>query len=127
MTNIIDDPFADNEALSFALNQASFFISEAALKKLASFKEIHDGQLFRIKVHGGGCAGYRFDFSFCEDFNDDDRVFRQENIQIVLDINSLKMLNGSQLDYAQELIGAYLTIKNPSAKTSCGCGMSFSL
>jgi len=80
------------------------------------------GTFFRIAVKGGGCSGFKYDFSFDSKINDDD--FKQENI--VIDKSSLGMLKGSQIDFANELIGSSFKISNPKTKSSCGCGISFS-
>ena len=80
------------------------------------------GTFFRIAVKGGGCSGFKYDFSFDKEIDMDD--LKQENI--VIDKSSLEMLKGSQVDYTQELIGSSFKISNPKTKSSCGCGVSFS-
>ena len=80
------------------------------------------GTLFRISVKGGGCSGFKYDFSFDSKLEKDD--LKQENI--VVDKSSLKILKGSQVDFSEELIGDSFKISNPKTKSSCGCGISFS-
>ena len=80
------------------------------------------GTFFRIAVKGGGCSGFKYDFSFDKKIDQND--FKHENI--VIDKSSLKMLKGSQVDFAHELIGSSFKISNPKTKSSCGCGVSFS-
>ena len=80
------------------------------------------GTFFRIAVKGGGCSGFKYDFSF--DSKIDENDFKQENI--VIDKSSLEMLKGSQVDFTRELIGNSFKISNPKTKSSCGCGVSFS-
>jgi len=80
------------------------------------------GTFFRIAVKGGGCSGFKYDFTF--DNKVDANDLTQQNI--VIDKSSLEMLKGSQVDYAQELIGSSFKISNPKTKSSCGCGISFS-
>ena len=80
------------------------------------------GTFFRIAVKGGGCSGFKYDFSF--DSNIDDTDLKHENI--VIDKSSLKMLEGSLVDFSEELIGTSFKISNPKTKSSCGCGVSFS-
>ena len=80
------------------------------------------GTFFRIAVKGGGCSGFKYDFSFDKEINEND--LKHENI--VIDKASLKMLEGSQVDFSQELIGSSFKISNPKTKSSCGCGISFS-
>ena len=80
------------------------------------------GTFFRIAVKGGGCSGFKYDFSFDKEIDKND--LKHENI--VIDKSSLEMLKGSQVDFAQELIGSSFKISNPKTKSSCGCGVSFS-
>ena len=77
---------------------------------------------FRIAVKGGGCSGFKYDFSFDKKIDQDD--LKHKNI--VIDKSSLEMLKGSQVDFTQELIGSSFKISNPKTKSSCGCGVSFS-
>ena len=80
------------------------------------------GTFFRIAVKGGGCSGFKYDFSFDNKIEEND--LRHENI--VVDKSSLNMLRGSQVDFSEELIGDSFKISNPKTKSSCGCGISFS-
>ena len=80
------------------------------------------GTFFRISVKGGGCSGFKYDFSFDTNIENDD--LKHENI--IIDKSSLKMLEGSSVDFTEELIGASFKISNPKTKSSCGCGISFS-
>ena len=78
---------------------------------------------FRISVQGGGCSGFKYNFSFDGKIEKDDIVFNKT----VIDTNSLKIINGSVVDYQKEMIGSSFVIKNPQAASSCGCGLSFSV
>ena len=80
------------------------------------------GTFFRISVKGGGCSGFKYDFSFDSNFDDND--LKHENI--VIDKSSLEMLKGSKVEFTNELIGSSFKITNPKTKSSCGCGVSFS-
>ena len=81
------------------------------------------GTFFRIAVKGGGCSGFKYDFSF--DNNLDETDLKYENI--LIDNASADLLKGSEVDYVQELMGSTFKINNPQSKSSCGCGVSFSL
>ena len=81
------------------------------------------GSFFRIAIKGGGCSGFQYDFSFDNKQEDDD--IRHENI--IIDKKSADLLKGSEVDYVEELIGENFKISNPQSKSSCGCGVSFSL
>ena len=80
------------------------------------------GTFFRIAVKGGGCSGFKYDFSFDNKLDETD--LKHENI--VVDKSSLELLKGSQVDFTEELIGESFKISNPKTKSSCGCGISFS-
>jgi len=80
------------------------------------------GTFFRIAVKGGGCSGFKYDFSF--DNKTDENDLKQQNI--VVDKSSLDLLKGSEVDFSEELIGNSFKISNPKTKSSCGCGISFS-
>ena len=80
------------------------------------------GTFFRIAVKGGGCSGFKYDFSFDNKIDEND--LKHQNI--VVDKSSLDMLKGSEVDYSQDLIGDSFKISNPKTKSSCGCGVSFS-
>jgi len=80
------------------------------------------GTFFRISVKGGGCSGFKYDFTFDTNIENDD--LRHKNI--IIDKSSLKMLEGSSVDFNEELIGSSFKISNPKTKSSCGCGISFS-
>ena len=81
------------------------------------------GSFFRIAIKGGGCSGFQYDFSFDKAQSDDDLCY--ENI--LIDKNSADLLKGSEVDFVKELIGNSFKINNPQSKSSCGCGISFSL
>ena len=78
---------------------------------------------FRISVQGGGCSGFKYNFSFDEKIEKDDIIFNNT----IIDTNSLEIINGSIVDYQKEMIGNSFVIKNPQASSSCGCGLSFSV
>ena len=80
------------------------------------------GTFFRIAVKGGGCSGFKYDFTFDKEIDENDHKHKN----IVIDKSSLEMLKGSQVDFAQVLIGSSFKISNPKTKSSCGCGVSFS-
>ena len=80
------------------------------------------GTFFRIAVKGGGCSGFKYDFTFDSKIDLDD--LKHKNI--VIDKSSLNLLKGSEVDFSEELIGSSFKISNPKTKSSCGCGISFS-
>ena len=80
-------------------------------------------KFFRITVKGGGCSGFKYDFSFDNKINKEDILFGKA----VIDITSLDIISGSVVDFKKEMIGESFVITNPKASSSCGCGLSFSV
>ena len=78
---------------------------------------------FRIAIKGGGCSGFKYDFSFDKNPKKEDLKFNN----ILIDKTSADLLKGSEVDFVSELIGDAFKISNPQSKSSCGCGVSFSL
>ena len=98
--------------------------TDKALKQINQLLLIKDkGSFFRIAIKGGGCSGFQYDFSFDKNQQEDD--LRHENV--VIDKASADLLKGSEVDFVKELIGDSFKITNPQSKSSCGCGVSFSL
>ena len=97
--------------------------SEKAVEKISQLlSKKPSGTFFRIAVKGGGCSGFKYDFTFDSKIEENDLIHKN----IVVDKSSLEMLKGSQVDFSQELIGDSFKISNPKTKSSCGCGVSFS-
>ena len=98
--------------------------TDNALKQINSLLEDKQkGSYFRIAIKGGGCSGFKYDFSFEDKKENDDIVFNN----ILIDENSANLLKGSQVDYITEIIGSSFKITNPQSNSSCGCGESFSV
>tara|TARA_B100001179_G_C18185782_1_gene230708 strand:- start:29 stop:346 length:318 start_codon:yes stop_codon:yes gene_type:complete len=97
--------------------------TEEALKRInLLISKKPSGTYFRIAVKGGGCSGFKYDFSFDNKIDKDDLKYET----VIIDKSSLKMLKGSIVDFSQEMIGESFKINNPKTKSSCGCGISFS-
>ncbi len=120
----MSDPFATELPKA----DASFTISEAARTRLARIfaQEGKPEAMLRVKVSGGGCAGYQYGFDFESTVDKDDFVFGDDAVKVVIDTVSMDFLSGSQIDFVNDMIGASFQINNPNAVTSCGCGTSFS-
>ena len=98
--------------------------TDKALKQINVLLSKKDkGSFFRIAIKGGGCSGFQYDFSFDKKPQNED--LKYENI--LIDKASADLLKGSEIDYVKELIGNSFKINNPQTKSSCGCGVSFSL
>lgn len=83
--------------------------------------------MLRVAVEGGGCSGFQYQFDLVDAAQDDDLRVERDGAAAVVDIVSLALLGGSEIDFVDELAGAEFRIHNPNAKSSCGCGVSFSI
>jgi iron-sulfur cluster insertion protein len=98
--------------------------TDKALKQIQNLLSKKDeGSFFRIAIKGGGCSGFQYEFTFEQSKNEDDLTFQN----ILIDKTSADLLKDSEVDYVSELMGEFFKISNPQTKSSCGCGVSFSL
>jgi iron-sulfur cluster insertion protein len=104
------------------------FSAEAAAKVAELIAEDGNTDLkLRIAVSGGGCAGFRYDFSFDETAAEDDFQIERDGVTVLVDAMSMQYIGGASIDYEDNLEGARFVIKNLRASTTCGCGSSFSV
>jgi len=85
------------------------------------------GAGLRVAVEGGGCSGFQYEIGVDQGAKPDDLVIERDGARLFVDPVSLPFLLGSEVDWVEELIGASFKVKNPNAKSSCGCGVSFSV
>jgi iron-sulfur cluster insertion protein len=103
-------------------------VTPRAAKQIAKIVAAEDKpMMLRLAVTGGGCAGFQYNFALDDNRAEDDLVIEQGGITVLIDSTSLEFLRGSELDYADDLIGAAFKVNNPNATSSCGCGTSFSV
>ena len=81
----------------------------------------------RVRVEGGGCSGFQYALNFDNAVKDDDRVIEQDGVRVFVDAMSGEYLKGMTIDYVAGLHGAGFKFLNPQAKSTCGCGSSFSV
>jgi iron-sulfur cluster insertion protein len=90
-------------------------------------EEGNPGLKLRVYIQGGGCSGFQYGFEFDEQQAEDDLAITTEGVTLVVDPLSLQYLMGAAVDYTESLHGAQFTIRNPNAKSTCGCGSSFTI
>jgi len=112
-----------------ATDERSITLTESAARRIAFLREQEQvgAANLRIAVSGGGCSGFQYGLRFDEQTNPDDRLFERDGIGVVVDDVSLDLLNGAEVDFVEDLMGAAFRINNPNAASSCGCGNSFSI
>jgi iron-sulfur cluster insertion protein len=103
-------------------------LSSAAASRLKALSA-DEGRpvMLRVAVDGGGCSGFQYSFDLVHAPEADDLKVERDGATALVDPVSLPLLKGSEIDFVDELIGAQFKVKNPNAKSSCGCGVSFSI
>lgn len=103
-------------------------ISDQAAKRVAEILSGEDkGTMLRVSVSGGGCSGFQYGFTLDDTRANDDLVLEKKGALVLIDSVSVMYLEGSEIDFVNELIGSAFKITNPNATASCGCGTSFSV
>jgi len=102
-------------------------VTERAARRIAEITAAEGRGALRVAVLAGGCNGFQYRFELDDATQDDDMVIEQAGARVVIDPVSLDLLAGAELDYAEELMGSYFAVRNPNAKSACGCGTSFSV
>lgn len=102
-------------------------ISESAATRIKEITAADGRPFLRLAVNGGGCSGFSYAFDLDDTRKGDDQLFERDGAQVLIDEASLPILEGSEIDFVDALIGASFQVKNPNATASCGCGTSFSI
>ena len=97
--------------------------TDSAKNEIEKITKSEGKKYFRISVQGGGCSGFKYNFSFDDKLDKEDILFNKA----VIDNQSLDIIAGSTVDFKKEMIGETFSINNPKASSSCGCGLSFSV
>jgi len=103
-------------------------VTDSAVAKIKDIiaEENNPSLKLRVFVQGGGCSGMQYGFTLDEDVGEDDWDLDFSGVQILVDSMSGQYLQGAEIDYQDDIMGATFSIKNPNAQTTCGCGSSFS-
>ncbi|MFT5221371.1 MAG: iron-sulfur cluster insertion protein [Planctomycetota bacterium] len=112
-----------------AITSTVLDFSDSAVKKLKSLhaEEGNSNLKLRVSVYGGGCSGFQYTFSLDEELKPGDKSVEKDNVTLIIDSMSYQYLAGSEVDYSEGLEGAMFVVNNPNAKSTCGCGASFSI
>lgn len=111
------------------MNNIPLTLSDAAASRLNRLLENEENKAMKLRVYitGGGCSGFQYGFTFDDKQNEGDMVIEKQGVGLVVDPMSLQYLVGSDIDYYEGLDGSRFVVSNPNAKTTCGCGSSFSI
>ena len=102
-------------------------LTDIAATKVAEFLVKHDrpNALLRVRVVGGGCSGFQYQLALDDESSNGDQVIEKNGVKILVDERSLHYLDGTAIDYVEDIMGAGVRFNNPNAVSSCGCGESF--
>jgi iron-sulfur cluster insertion protein len=110
------------------MTQVDLTLSENAARRIKAIAQSEGRPLMlRVAVDGGGCSGFQYRFDLVDAVEDDDLKVERDGAAALVDVVSLALLKGSEIDFVDELAGAEFRVRNPNAKSSCGCGVSFSI
>lgn len=110
------------------MSETSITMSERAAKRIVELvTKDRAASFFRVSVEGGGCSGFQYRFELANDRAPDDIVIKRDGAMVAIDPVSADFVQGSVIDFVDDLIGAQFKINNPMATASCGCGTSFSI
>lgn len=103
--------------------------TDAAANKVKALIADEENPNLRLRVYitGGGCSGFQYGFTFDDKMNEGDLTIEQQGVELIVDPMSLQYLVGGYVDYIEGLEGSRFVVTNPNAKTTCGCGSSFSI
>ncbi len=103
-------------------------LTNSAAKRVAAIAQ-RQGKpaMLRLSVDGGGCAGFTYKFALAEAVDGDDTIAETDGVKLVVDPMSLELVQGSAVDFVEDLGGAAFKVQNPNAASGCGCGSSFSV
>ena len=103
-------------------------LSESAARRIQQIGQ-SEGRpiMLRVAVDGGGCSGFQYRFDLVESAEPDDVTIERDGARALIDDISMALLKGSEIDFVDELAGAEFRVRNPNARSSCGCGVSFSI
>ncbi len=110
------------------MTETSITLSESAARRINDLAKVEGRPLMlRVAVLAGGCSGFQYEFDLVDGSEEQDLVLERDGAKAVVDQMSMLLLKGSEIDFVDELVGAQFRVRNPNAKSSCGCGVSFSV
>ena len=104
-------------------------VTPSAAKRIRELVALEgdDSLMMRVSVSSGGCSGFQLGFDLDKEITAEDKIFEAEGVKVVVDETSLELVKGAELDFVDNLVGAFFKLSNPNASSSCGCGVSFSI
>lgn len=107
------------------MDRAGVFLTEEAAREATAVLEEQSGKFLRLWVAGGGCGGLNYGLGIDSEMSDGDEEFESHGVKVVVDGLSLQYVDGSTIEYSQDVLGGGFLVNNPNARGTCGCGNSF--
>lgn len=109
--------------------QQTLVFTDSAISRIKHLiiKEENDQLMLRVFITGGGCSGFQYGFTFEEVISDGDIIIEKDGVKALIDPMSIHYLMDTEVDFQETLESAQFVIRNPNAKTTCGCGSSFAI
>lgn len=119
----------EGQIIENGATEHKLIISDSAAMRIAKLREMEGNPalMLRVTISGGGCSGFQYGFGLDDKTADDDLTFEHNGITVVTDEVSMGLLEGSMINFVEELGGSFFQIENPNASSSCGCGSSFAV
>ncbi|MGE5502492.1 MAG: HesB/IscA family protein [Ignavibacteriales bacterium] len=110
------------------MTEPAITLSPSAASRIRQIAE-REGRpvMLRVAVEGGGCSGFQYQLDLVDEVQPGDLKIERDGAAAVIDEVSMVLLKGSEIDFVDELAGAEFKVRNPNARSSCGCGVSFSI
>ncbi|MGI9386364.1 MAG: iron-sulfur cluster insertion protein ErpA [Methyloligellaceae bacterium] len=110
------------------MQDLSITVSDTAAKRISEIiAREPENTMLRVSVEGGGCSGFQYKFDLVQARDDDDLAIEKQGVVVLVDPISVEYMQGSVIDFVDDLIGAAFQVRNPNATAACGCGTSFSI
>ena len=110
------------------MSNTSISLSDSAAKRIGEIVASEPANtMLRVSVEGGGCSGFQYKYDLVQSRESDDLAIEKDGVTVLIDPISVVYMEGSEIDFVDDLIGAAFQIKNPNATAGCGCGTSFSI
>lgn len=110
------------------MTEQNITLSESAANRINEIVAAQaDKNMLRLSVEGGGCSGFQYSFDLVDKEEDGDIVIERNGAKVLIDSVSIMYIQGSEIDFIDDLIGASFRVNNPNATAACGCGVSFSI
>lgn len=109
------------------MDSIPFRLTDRAASRIAEIAAAEGSGALRVAVLAGGCSGFQYRFELDQQPAPGDVLVEQGAARVVIDLASLDLLAGAELDYTDELMGSHFAVRNPNARSACGCGTSFSI